>query len=86
MAAMKAAMPKKQKGKIVIDRALCKGCKYCIMSCPSHAITLDEKFNDAGFFTAVFSHPEKCTGCAICANMCPEIAIEVWRQSSDEKA
>lgn len=81
---MKTKALKKQKGKIVIDRDLCKGCKYCIMSCPSHAIKLDEAFNDAGFFTAVFSHPEKCTGCAVCANMCPEIAIEVWRETSRE--
>ncbi|HBR21791.1 MAG TPA: 4Fe-4S ferredoxin, partial [Nitrospiraceae bacterium] len=22
------------KGKIVIDKQLCKGCKYCVMSCP----------------------------------------------------
>jgi 2-oxoglutarate ferredoxin oxidoreductase subunit delta len=71
---------KEMKGKIVINRELCKGCKYCIMACPKGSIVIDNKFNGMGYFPAYFKHPEKCTGCAICAQMCPEIAIEVWRE------
>lgn len=71
---------KKIKGKIVIDRELCKGCKYCIMACPKGSIVIDKKFNSIGYFPAHFEHPEKCTGCAMCAHICPEIAIEVWRE------
>ncbi|MDA8215731.1 MAG: ferredoxin family protein [Nitrospiraceae bacterium] len=71
---------KKIKGKIVINRELCKGCKYCIMACPKGSIAINKKFNSMGYFPAHFEHPEKCTGCAICAQMCPEIAIEVWRE------
>lgn len=69
------------KGKILIDRELCKGCKYCILSCPNAVIVIEEKFNSKGFFTASVRHMNKCTGCAMCAEMCPEIAIEVWRGS-----
>lgn len=71
---------KKIKGRIVIDRELCKGCRYCIEACPKAAISVDEEFNGMGYFPAVVVHPEKCTGCAVCARMCPEVAIEVWKE------
>ncbi len=71
---------KKIKGKVVIDTELCKGCKYCAISCPKGLISIDKKFNSKGYFPALFAHPEKCTGCAICAYMCPEIAIEAWKE------
>lgn len=67
------------KGNIVIDSQLCKGCRYCIITCPKGVITVEEKFNRIGFFPAVPAEMEKCTGCALCAEICPEIAIEVWK-------
>jgi 2-oxoglutarate ferredoxin oxidoreductase subunit delta len=78
MSAKKTA--KKPKGKIVIDKELCKGCRYCMEACPKGSIAIDTRFNRVGFFPADFSHPERCTGCAMCARMCPEIAIEVWKE------
>lgn len=77
---MEKATVNKPKGKIVIDRELCKGCKYCITACPKGSIVIEVKFNSMGYFPAHFAHPERCTGCAQCAEMCPEIAIEVWRE------
>ncbi|MCI0469235.1 MAG: ferredoxin family protein [Nitrospirae bacterium] len=78
---MKDAAKKKAKGKIVIDRDLCKGCKYCVIYCPKGLIVMDGTFNSMGYFPAMFEDKEReCTGCAICAQMCPEIAIEVWRE------
>ncbi|TAN45030.1 MAG: 4Fe-4S dicluster domain-containing protein [Nitrospirae bacterium] len=71
---------KKQRGKIIIDRELCKGCRYCIISCPEKALSTEKAFNEIGYFPAFFEHPERCTGCAVCAKMCPDIAIEVWRE------
>lgn len=69
------------KGRIDIDRELCKGCKYCVLSCPEGVIAMDLEFNRSGYFPARVVCPEKCTGCTLCAQMCPEIAIEVWRNS-----
>lgn len=80
MTKAKKGAPQKIKGTIVIDRELCKGCGYCINTCPKGSITIEKKFNSIGCFPAHFAHPEKCTGCAMCARMCPEIAIEVWRE------
>ena len=67
------------KGRIDIDRELCKGCKYCVVSCPKGVIQIDVEFNASGYFPATAGQVEKCTGCALCAEMCPEIAIEVWK-------
>jgi len=66
------------KGKIVIARELCKGCKYCVISCPKGAITVEKQFNKMGYFPAQFENMDRCTGCGFCAQMCPELAIEVW--------
>jgi len=73
------------KGKIEINQQLCKGCKYCVMSCPKGVITIEKKFNKMGYFTAHPENIEKCTGCALCAQMCPEIAIEVWAENNKTK-
>jgi 2-oxoglutarate ferredoxin oxidoreductase subunit delta len=66
------------KGKIAIDRDLCKGCKYCVLSCLKGVIVMDSEFNASGYFPARVGDIEKCNGCALCAQMCPEIAITVW--------
>lgn len=77
---MKKSVKQKAKGRIVIDRELCKGCTYCIQACPKGSLGFEETFNSNGYFPVYSLHPEKCTGCALCARMCPEIAIEVWRE------
>jgi 2-oxoglutarate ferredoxin oxidoreductase subunit delta len=73
------------KGKININTELCKGCAYCVDTCPLGVISIRKRFNKSGYFPAVAEHVEKCTGCAICAKMCPEIAIEVYREQRKEK-
>jgi len=70
------------KGKIKINTERCKGCTYCVDTCPNEVIGIRKRFNKSGFYTAVAGHPEKCTGCAMCATMCPEVAIEVYRKNN----
>lgn len=70
------------KGKIVIDKELCKGCKYCVAECPNGVIEIKNEFNKIGYFFAFPRNIDKCTGCAFCAQACPEIAIEVWRENN----
>ena len=71
------------KGKIKINAELCKGCTYCVDTCPMGVIVIRRRFNKSGIFPVAVQHPEKCTGCAMCAKMCPEIAIEVYRDNKD---
>jgi len=75
---------KTPKGKIVIDRDLCKGCTLCIPVCPQKVIFVSDKLNKKGYSPAQFiEHPGEgkkgCTGCTMCATVCPEVAIEVYR-------
>ncbi len=72
------------KGKISIDRELCKGCKYCVLTCVKGVIAIDSEFNSSGYFPAKEVAMEKCNGCSLCAQMCPEIAIRVWREENNK--
>ena len=68
------------KGKIIIDKEFCKGCKFCIEFCPKGDIRLSTKLNSKGYHFAEYDKKKDCTGCAICALVCPEAAIEVYRE------
>ena len=76
---------KTKKGKITIDRELCKGCYLCVSVCPNHLIAVSEKLNQKGYYPAEYietdskENDRKCTGCTLCAITCPDIAIEVYR-------
>ena len=75
---------KTTKGKIIIDRERCKGCRLCIDACPNSAIEVDKSLNKKSYFPALFKEApvegkKGCTGCAQCATVCPEVAIEVYR-------
>ncbi|RMG72283.1 MAG: 4Fe-4S dicluster domain-containing protein [Nitrospirae bacterium] len=73
------------KGKIIIDSKRCKGCEYCVLTCPKGVISLSDSLNSMGYFFAEVTEPEKCTGCALCAEICPDVAIEVWREEKTTK-
>ncbi|MBE9546066.1 MAG: 4Fe-4S binding protein [Proteobacteria bacterium] len=76
---------KTKKGKITIDRELCKGCYLCISVCPNQLISVSGKLNQRGYYPAEFIETDKneedrrCTGCTSCAVICPDVAIEVYR-------
>jgi 2-oxoglutarate ferredoxin oxidoreductase subunit delta len=67
------------KGRIEINRELCKGCEICVFFCPKKVITLSDELNAAGYQASAFNDSGECTGCANCAVVCPEVAIEVYR-------
>ena len=73
------------KGRIVIDRELCKGCGYCITACPKSLIVFDDSFNAMSYHPAIPLSSEKCNGCGLCAVVCPDIAIEVWKENKNKK-
>jgi 2-oxoglutarate ferredoxin oxidoreductase subunit delta len=76
---------KRLKGKIQIDRELCKGCLRCVEVCPKKVIEISSKLNTKGYYPACYIEedvtPEgrKCTACTLCAITCPDVAIEVYR-------
>ena len=74
----KVMKTKTKKGKIEINSERCKGCKYCILTCPNACIELSTEFNSSGYFPAHFINLENCSGCAMCAVVCPDVAITVY--------
>ena len=76
---------KKKRGKIIINRDLCKGCHVCVTACPQKVIIPSKKLNLKGYYPAECKEPEGekdrgCTGCTLCAVVCPDVAIEVYRE------
>ncbi|MDR3130668.1 MAG: 4Fe-4S dicluster domain-containing protein [Treponema sp.] len=67
-----------RKGKVVIDRELCKGCGLCIRACPVKVLDVEKHLNMQGSFPASALQIEKCTGCGNCFAVCPEVCIEVF--------
>ena len=65
------------KGKPVIDRERCKGCKLCVGSCPKKILRLSDKTNSQGIYYSECFDEDECIACSFCATMCPEVAIEI---------
>jgi 2-oxoglutarate ferredoxin oxidoreductase subunit delta len=82
---MERLMAKKDiKGRIAIDRDVCKACYLCISVCPNEIISVSDRLNLQGYYPAEIKmekYDEKgCIACAMCAMICPDIAIEVYRE------
>jgi 2-oxoglutarate ferredoxin oxidoreductase subunit delta len=73
-----------RRGKVVIDRELCKGCYLCIRACPVKVLEKDEKLNSQGSYPSVPAHPEKCIACGSCYQVCPDVCIEIYELEEAE--
>lgn len=69
-----------RRGKVVIDRELCKGCFLCIRACPVKALGEDGEPNSAGIYTSKVVG-DKCIACGNCYEVCPDVCIEVYELS-----
>ncbi|UCH31393.1 MAG: hydrogenase iron-sulfur subunit, partial [Candidatus Bathyarchaeota archaeon] len=65
----------------VINQDYCGDCEFCPVTCPYHAITLEDKGED--HFAAKVSDL-LCEGCGVCVGTCPQNAIEL-RHSKPEQ-
>ncbi len=70
---------------VEINSHLCKGCDFCVTSCPPDCLGFSTDINARGYRFA-FYKGEGCTGCGICFYNCPEPgAIEVYRKPKASK-
>ena len=67
-----------KKGKITIDREMCKGCSLCIRACPVKILEVDTEMNSTGSYPAKTADIEKCIACGNCYEVCPDVCIEVY--------
>lgn len=73
----------KIKGTVVIDKERCKGCKVCVVTCPTQVLALAQEVNGRGYYFSFMQNPDACTGCTSCAMVCPDSCITVYRQRVD---
>ncbi|GHT97168.1 4Fe-4S ferredoxin [Spirochaetia bacterium] len=73
-----------RRGKVVIDRELCKGCYLCIRACPLKVLEQDTKPNSTGSYPSVAVHVEKCIACGNCHEVCPDVCITVYELEGAE--
>ena len=73
------------KGRIVIDKERCKGCKLCVSVCPQEILVLSSRLNERGYTPVKVTDMDKCTGCSMCAIICPDVCITVYRQVQERR-
>ncbi len=68
------------RGEIVIQEGLCRGCGLCAVFCARGCIVIpQDKVSFKGYPIPIFVEQERCNACGVCGWMCPEYAIEVYK-------
>lgn len=68
------------KGYVEISIEGCKGCRLCVISCPTKCLALNTSdTNSYGLHFAYQADEDNCIACMNCAVICPEAAITVFK-------
>lgn len=62
--------------KVEVKQERCKGCYYCVESCPKKALNISEKKNGKGY-TCVEWDENLCVACGTCFEVCPDFVYEI---------
>jgi len=62
---------------INIDEKLCKGCYFCVETCPKKVLGKASILSPKGYIIAKVEKPEDCIVCRLCERICPDFAISV---------
>ncbi len=73
-----------KRGKVIINREMCKGCYLCVRACPVKVLEPDTKTNSTGTYPSFARYQEKCIACGSCYQVCPDVCIEVYELEGDE--
>lgn len=72
-------MQKKNGFLVKIDFENCKGCEFCIFTCPNKVLALSDNVNKLGYRYVKIVNQENCNGCGRCYLMCPDYLIEIYK-------
>ena len=75
-----------RRGKVVVDRELCKGCYLCVRACPLKVLGEDTEPNSTGTYPVKPVNKEKCIACGNCWEICPDVCLEVYELEEGETA
>ncbi len=67
------------KPKIEIREIWCKGCGFCVATCPQDVLGMDDA-------KLVVEKPEGCTGCELCVWICPDFAIKITKEANHSRS
>jgi 2-oxoglutarate ferredoxin oxidoreductase subunit delta len=68
---------KRKKYQVFILKDRCKGCKLCVLYCPTDTLEMSQDVNINGNFIPRVINLENCKGCNLCFKMCPDFAVYV---------
>lgn len=64
----------KKEGIVLIDTDRCKGCRLCVVACPTDSLAIGTTLNRLGYYAVEYLPDTGCTGCGVCFYACPEPA------------
>lgn len=73
----------KIKGAIVVNQERCKGCRLCVVACPTNVLSMSKQVNAKGYNYAIMENADACIGCASCGIVCPDGCISVYKTKVD---
>ena len=76
----------KRDGVVMIDPDRCKGCRLCVVACPTGSLVIGESLNRLGYHPVEFLADTGCTACGVCFYSCPEPAALTVAFRTDEAA
>lgn len=71
-----------RKGKVEVNREVCKGCYLCIRACPVKELEQDTELNSSGCYPVKTANTDKCIACGACYEVCPDVCIEIFELES----
>ena len=62
--------------KVEVRHERCKGCYYCVQSCPKKALGISENQNTKGY-AYVELDENLCIACGTCLEVCPDFVYQI---------